>query len=119
RLFPGTYISLSYYFWTKESCISVSLEIIKLVETENNYGTETLKSVEIRCDEKSEIEIIMKDFTKAIEIVKDFISAIPRYHVSPSIKELSNKIYDEESVRELIEFINKFNNQTLYKMESE
>lgn len=117
NLLSGTYITFNFDYWTKANpYITFEIDIIKLVSTENSYKIDTLKSVKIRCDKKVEIVEIIKSLgiTKFIEIIEDFISILPTYHIGPDIKKLSSKIYDEETVNELLNFVDKFNGQTLF-----
>lgn len=123
RLYPGTYICFNYYSWSKSDPeIAVSIEVIKLEGLENTYNIDVIKKIEIKCDRRTECVEIARGlgFSKASEVIEDFVKRIPSYHTRPDIKGLSNKVYNEESVKELIDFLNKFNNETLYyKMEAE
>ena len=121
KILPGTYITFNYYNWSKaEPCIDFEINTIKIeAENKNSYKIVPLKAVKVKCDRKAEILEILKShgITKFIEIVEDFLNSLPGYHIRPGIQGLSKKIYEEDAVKELIEFLDKYDKQELYEME--
>ena len=105
KILPGRYVEFNYEYWSKqEPCISFKISIIRLGEE-----VEREKEVVIRTNNKNEIIEIIRShgYLKGVEIVRDFIDCLPGYHIRPKVEELTTKIYEEEKVKELLEFIEK------------
>jgi len=106
-LYYGDYVVFDYSFWSKgDPRINFAIEIA-------NLEGEIIKSVKFEVDNSEDITEFMKG-RKGLEIVQDFLKSLPRYHVKPGLKELSNKIYSEDVVKDLIEFIQEHNWETIF-----
>jgi hypothetical protein len=122
KLLPGRYIVFTYDFWNKRNpSISLEISLIRLTPTDgngNHYNIEKMKTVKFSFNKKSEVVNILTDLTeheqKLQDVVIDFINSTPGYHVLPSITSLTSKIYDEGIVNELLNFVDRFDGQTLY-----
>jgi uncharacterized protein (UPF0297 family) len=123
KLLNGRYVTFRYDYWTKrEPTTILEIAIVELTDLEKTYHLDKLKSVKIKCDKKSEILEILKEkgYEVIQEIVSDFFGVIPGYHTGTDLKELAKKVYNEEAVRKLLEFIEKYNGEELfYQLEIE
>jgi uncharacterized protein (UPF0297 family) len=117
KLHEGTYVTFNFDYWSKrEPSIIFSIKLIKMIAGEKSYHLDELKNVEIKCNKRSEILEVLKEngFEVLQEIVSDFLSYVPGYHTGTDIKELAQKVYDEEVVKKLLEFLEKHNNEELF-----
>jgi hypothetical protein len=128
KLLCGEYISFSYeYQGNREPAITLEITKIQLTnetnEKDENNGKkghiDRVKSVKIRTDKLSEItEIVTEEFPKLAKIVEDFLDAIPRSYKGEELKSLITKVYEEDTVNELLTFLDKYDNESLfYQME--
>jgi len=118
KLLPGNYIMFNYNYWTKrDPSVILEITLVRLDPQDpegKTYNIETKKNVVLRYDRKEERLEILKDYPKVLGVTEDFVKAVPGYHTGAGVRNLSTKFYDEETVKELLEFIDKHNGDTLY-----
>jgi len=121
-VYGGRYLLFNYEYWSKaEPAINFGIEMV-ILSGVNRYMVETVKGVIIKGEKNNDIlEVIkMHGFYKCFEIVEDFMRSLPKYHLKPDMLGLTSKVYNEDSVNELVSFIDKFNgDQMYYNMEVE
>jgi hypothetical protein len=117
RMLAGRYVIFSYDYWSKrDPGIVFEISLVKLIAVEEGYSIEKVKSVKIRADNKSEVLDVLnsENFVKIQEVVSDFMKAVPGYHSGTDLKELSEKIYNDEVVKELLDFVEKYDGKELF-----
>jgi hypothetical protein len=122
NLLPGSYVVMSYDYWTKRyPSVIFTISTISLVQITSNdtqrkeYVQEVKKKVELIYNNgTTQRQEILKDFEKLIVLTNDFVKAVPTYHVPAGVFDLAKKIYDDETVTELLRFVDINNGKSLY-----
>lgn len=100
KIYQGKYIMLSWKFWAKQNPPhTITLQLIHILSNNN-----------IKILEETSF-IVTKDYVFNNQILNDFFSARPEYHNAPSID--FNKIYTEEEVKQILDFLQKSNEKTI------
>jgi hypothetical protein len=114
---------MSYDCWSKRNpSVIFTISLVQIIPKNvdgKTYTQEIKKKVELRYDSGTRInqrhEILKeKGFVRLITLTDDFVKAVPGYHIVAGLFDLAKKRYDDETVDELLNFLDINNNKTLY-----
>lgn len=96
RIFPGKYLELSYFYWTKEDPPHrITIELIEVSDK-----TKTLKMTKILFYNPEFITV-----ERFGPIISDFFSDRPRYHNARPSASTFEKVYSESDVQQLLKLL--------------